>query len=65
MNLRKSLLPTLSIKEALLLEQRKPLWKHGTEQKQRYHNFEIDSNLVRKHIPKLIEHDKLVSKLLT
>lgn len=31
--MRESLFPTISVKEALIAEQTKPLWKHGTELK--------------------------------
>ena len=62
--IRESLLPFLTVKEALLAETTKPLWKHGTALRTRYQSFEVDENLVEKHLPTIVEQDIRIGALL-
>ena len=43
----------MSIKDLLEKEREKPLWKHGTQLKQKFNTFEVDTKLVEKHMPKI------------
>ena len=58
-------LPHISAKQSLLQEQYRPLWKHGTRLATRFNSFEVDQNLVSKHLPALQENRARIEQLLS
>lgn len=56
--------PRIGIRETLAQETHRPIWKHGTKLNQRFHTFEVDNELVDRHMPVMRELDQKIGDLL-
>ena len=57
--------PRITVREALEQEQQsKSMWKHGCQPKTRFHQFEVDPNLVEKYMPRMQTIDHKIGELL-